>query len=181
MKPGGGKAKGSAYEREIAKKISLFLTEGKNPDTVWRSSNSGGKATVTKSMIGCGDLQSISEESKKFFSIFSLELKNYKELNLLDFQKENFILNKWWEQASTDAKRANKIPLLIIRISRKGDFVCWDNEAGDKIAEYFNVIIDSRERSYFDCSNIKIANKKYILSLFPVEYFFGRLILSKVT
>lgn len=129
MKKGGGKAKGSSFERFYAKKISLWITDGKRDDAVWRSSNSGGKATVTESDTQCGDLVPTRPEAQSFFDRFSLELKNYKAIDFLHFNKENFILYKWWEQASGDAKRSgDKHPLLIFRINRRGDFLVMNEK-----------------------------------------------------
>lgn len=178
MRKGGGKSKGSAFEREYAKKISLFLTNGKNPDTVWRSSNSGGKASVTNSKIQCGDLISVSQESKKFFDIFSLELKNYKSLDLLDFQKDTFLLKKWWEQAKNDAKRANKIPILIIRINRKGDWIVWEMDFASKINDYFNPLLQCGK---INCNFIEISSGNNTLYFHPIDYFFNRLDINRVT
>lgn len=129
MKPGGGKSKGSNYEREIAKKLSLWLTNGKRNDTIWRTSNSGGMATVTNSDTQCGDLHSVREESKAFFDVFSLELKNYKELDFFQLFKTGktpFIIETWWKQALNDATRANKEPILIIKINRKPELIIFD-------------------------------------------------------
>src|SRR4030067_1921593 len=131
MKAGGGKAKGSSYEREIAKKLSLWLTAGKRNDCIWRTSNSGGQATVTKSDTQCGDLHAVRPEAQKFFDTFSLELKNYKELDFFQFftgSKTEFIINKWWSQALGVATRANKEPLLIFKINRKTELLVYSND-----------------------------------------------------
>src|SRR4030042_4685553 len=96
-----GKAKGGAYEREISKKLSLWLTDGERNDTIWRTPGSGSWSTVNNSETSCGDLHSVREESKAFFDTFSLELKNYKELDFFQFftdSKTQFIITKWWEQ-----------------------------------------------------------------------------------
>ncbi len=46
MRKGSGKAKGSGFEREICVKLSEWWTRGERSDIFWRSSNSGGRATV---------------------------------------------------------------------------------------------------------------------------------------
>lgn len=140
MKLGSGKKKGSSYEREIAKKLSLWLTDDKRADCVWRTSNSGGTATVNKSDTQCGDLHAVRPEAQRFFEVFSLELKNYKQLDLLTFQSKNFLLKKWWAQAEIDAERANKIPLLIVRINRKGNWLIFSERVKNNlIGDYLDL------------------------------------------
>ncbi len=152
MKRGGGKSKGNSFEREYAKKISLFLTGGQRTDACWRTSNSGGRATVNKSDTHCGDLCATRPEAEKFFSTFSLELKNYKAIDFLHFNKEKFILYDWWKQASDDALRSNRHPLIIFRINRKGDFLCTSDD----------VLSDLTNKDILSCSDFSGMNKLMI-------------------
>ena len=161
MKSGGGKRKGSAYEREISKSLSLWLTDGKRVDCVWRTSGSGAMSTVNNSDTQCGDLHAVRPEAHKFFSIFSLELKNYKSLDIMSFQNKNFKLYEWWRQAENDANRANKIPLLIVRINRKGDWLIM--KASANLISTIDFKIDTDKTSY-----INIFNKEIDLNLFMV-------------
>lgn len=101
------KAKGSGFEREIAKKISLWLTNNQRDDTVWRSISSGSFATNKKkkgeiSKHSVGDLMSVSEESKLFFDIFNIECKNYKEVDLYHIFTDNCIIIEWYEKLYND-------------------------------------------------------------------------------
>lgn len=130
-----GKSSGNTYERTWAKKLSLLLTNGQRNDCVWRTSNSGGRATVTSSDTQCGDLHAVRPEATKFFDTFSLELKNYKPINLLHFNKENFQLYTWWKQASGDAERAKKIPLLIFNAKRQGEYFVLGANSYDKLSK----------------------------------------------
>ena len=152
-----GKRKGSSFEREYAKKISLWLSNNKNADSVWRSSGSGSKATITNSKIQCGDLISVSEESKEFFDKFSVELKNYKAFDLFSIINKNFLLIDWWNQCVNDAKRANKIPLLIFRINRKGDWV---------VLEKHNLAVDYSK-------SIEVTHSGNRVIIIPADSFFG--------
>lgn len=73
-------AKGGSFEREIAKKLSLWWSGGKSDDVFWRTSNSGGRATTRrkkgqKSYAGHGDLSYTHPDGKPFIDYFALELK----------------------------------------------------------------------------------------------------------
>ena len=42
----GGKAKGSAFEREVCKMLNVWLTGKEKPYVFWRSPSSGALATI---------------------------------------------------------------------------------------------------------------------------------------
>lgn len=182
MTKGKGKAKGSRFEREYAKKISLWLTNDKSSETVWRSSNSGGRATVNNSKKFSGDLVSLSEESKPFFDIFSIELKNYNKIDMLDFTKKNFLLYQWWDQASEDAKRSNKIPLLIYRIGRKGDWLVLTKEIFLLLVK-LEIIENASALTYLISNNGLIcfnAERKQDYIILPISFLFENFKLDKI-
>lgn len=75
-------SKGSAFEREIAKQLSLWWTQGPNPrsDVFWRTSQSGGRATSRakkgQSTVNAhGDLAAVDPIGQPFLDKFTLELK----------------------------------------------------------------------------------------------------------
>jgi len=49
MRKGGGKAKGASFERDICRRLSLWVSAGKQEDVFWRSAMSGGRSTVADS------------------------------------------------------------------------------------------------------------------------------------
>src|SRR5215467_5249762 len=88
MKSASGKAKGSAFEREISKLMSLWISHGTRDDIFWRSSLSGGRATVqfkkgreNRSQIG--DLSAIDPLGEWLISRFVTEIKSYKNLGIV--------------------------------------------------------------------------------------------------
>lgn len=175
-----GKIKGNAFEREYAKKISLWLTKDIRNDCIWRTSNSGGKATVTLSDTQCGDLHAVRPEAKKFFDVFSIELKSYKSLNLLDINSKNFVLASWWTQAQEDAKRANRIPLLIFRINRKGD---WWATSPTILKELVvdKELLTKDSLLYNNAIHISPVHYDGTITIRPVDVLFKGLILDKFT
>ncbi len=116
----GSKAKGSGFEREVAK----FLTGwcGGDPkvcDWVWRTPASGGKATIlTSNTTMTGDLIPLHPDAAFFFEVFSVECKTGYGTNgmeqLLKDVKNKKILS-FWEQATRDAELGNRYPLLIYK------------------------------------------------------------------
>ena len=115
------KNKGSAFERQVAKELSLWLTDGEREDTLWRSSQSGGRHTTLTykgrdASSQAGDLSSIDRESHDFIETFLVECKHYKNLELpsLFFGGKRGI-GQFYQKALKDAKEINKMPLLIAK------------------------------------------------------------------
>ena len=107
MKPGRGKAKGRSFENEVAK----LLTEWSG--VTWkRVPMSGGwhKDIIT------GDIF-CSAEYEKGSTIrvpISIEIKKQESFNIMHLFKETTgLVDSWWEQAITDAKKASKVPVVI--------------------------------------------------------------------
>lgn len=119
MKPGAGKIKGSSFERLIAKRLSLWLSSGARHDLLWRSAMSGGRATIQLSQgiinkTQTGDLTAIDKLAYEFTERFLVELKHYKDLDLITgFIKNKGILYKFWYDLVEHAYIYKKSPLLI--------------------------------------------------------------------
>lgn len=72
--------KGSSFEREISKQLSLWWTYGEREDVFWRSQASGARATQRKKQgkntFGqVGDITSTDPISQPFVDLFTIELK----------------------------------------------------------------------------------------------------------
>lgn len=116
---GAGKAKGSSFERTVARELSLWLSCGERDDLLWRSAMSGGRATLKMkkgelSSNQTGDLSGVSRLGHCFTDLYSVECKAYKNLQVQQilFGGTNGIL-QFWQQACKDAQ--NKQPLLIAK------------------------------------------------------------------
>lgn len=111
MRKGGGKSKGSGFEREIAKKIvKAYKKFGVKQRECWRSVLSGGH------IISAGDLV-MSDRLEQLFP-YAVECKFRKRIRW-----ENFLVGnpkteerKWIEQALEGAaKSRNLAPLLVLK------------------------------------------------------------------
>lgn len=105
-----GKAKGSAFERKIAKEIvKAFRAFGITQKDCWRSTLSGGHARAA------GDLE-LSERLAKLFP-FCLEMKHRKKIRFENlFMKKSTEENGWIRQTCAGAdKFPGSTPVLVMR------------------------------------------------------------------
>ena len=73
-------AKGSSYERDVCKQLSLWFSCGTRDDLFWRSSNSGGRATMRakrgkRTMQGHGDIAATDPMGAPLLELLTIELK----------------------------------------------------------------------------------------------------------
>jgi hypothetical protein len=116
MKAGSGKAKGSAFEREICTKLSLWVSDCKSIDLFWRSAMSGGRATVRKGAVRqAGDITAVAPEGHKLTDVFYIECKAYKKLSLDCLIKGKGELITFWNIAVKEAAKYQRIPCLIFK------------------------------------------------------------------
>ena len=121
MRTGGGKGKGSAFEREVCRRLSLWLSQGQRDDLLWRSAMSGGRATVQfrqgkMNLTQSGDVSAVGQGAFEFCERVFTECKYYRALQI----DRGIIcgtgsLVKFWEKAVEEAFKYNKQPLLIAK------------------------------------------------------------------
>lgn len=131
MRIGGGKTKGGAYERDICRLLSTWVSNNTNPNIFWRSAASGGKATVGKTkqeinIYESGDIAAISPEGYPYIERFFFELKHYNNLDIANF----FLgrpsqLARFWHIAKKEAIYYNKEPILIAKENYVPDIVVF--------------------------------------------------------
>lgn len=100
--------KGSRFERTVAKAWESW--------TGYKFSRTPGSGGWAKAKDAMGDLVCTDEKHSRRFP-FSIECKNYQEIKfehiLLGLRSCKIV--SFWEQATKDAKRSGKIPILIMR------------------------------------------------------------------
>lgn len=106
-------SKGAAFERELAKRFSLWWTQDTRDDVFWRSSNSGGRATVRrragkKTFGHCGDLAATDPIGQPFLNAVTVELKcGYTKCVFADaLDRADHLLQSEWEGFIEQARRA---------------------------------------------------------------------------
>jgi hypothetical protein len=140
-------AKGSEYERTISKKLSLWFSEGQRDDIFWRTSQSGGRATIRhragKSTANAdGDIAAVDESGKSFIRHYLVEIKRgyTKQLDILNFvdSKSDSILFKWTRKARHECHRAGRQTILIIiKRDRKEPFVIITKNHFNELVSHF--------------------------------------------
>jgi len=159
------KTKGNNFEREICKKLSLWLSYGKDDDLFWRTSSSGGRFTQrlkkglnTKNQAG--DITSTSPQSDFFSRKYLIECKCYKDINIWSLFNDMEIKNSvswWWNVNNSKAIEINKVLILIIRQNFKKDIMLTGNEFPDIIQPI----------AYFFVKKIKVYDFNSIIQSDP--------------
>lgn len=168
------KNKGGNFERNLAKELSLWLSNGEDDSWIWRTSSSGGRSTQRskkgKTTQGAaGDLTFTDERAAPFFDIFSVELKiGYNDTNpllIIDSGSKNHSFKVNLEQCIRDAELVNKQPLLIFKRDRMKACVCLQ-------VSYFNSLIDEFGNLSDKVEYIKIwdGDKEFII-LKSIDFF----------
>lgn len=124
MRKGGGKGKGSGFERKIAKALSLWITEGRDSTQLIRSVLSGGWTRGQKSEGGfrhVGDLAPNGPVGERFRRLFAVECKHRRDINLYGLwtcgETSGTILG-WWSKLIADSQVAEVSPMLIFCSNR---------------------------------------------------------------
>lgn len=111
-------AKGNDFEWDIAKKLSLWLTKGRDNTQLVRSVLSGGNDRLTNEAANhVGDLAPNGPEGLHFRKIFAVECKCYrKDPDFWHvFSSEKWIVAEWWNKLKIEARPHGLIPLLIMK------------------------------------------------------------------
>ena len=117
MKKGGGKRKGSGFEREIAKDLSLWITKDLRNDIFWRTHSSGSLGTVGGRRLEYGDIMAIDDLGKPLTDNYNIECRCGKCLDIrhLVHPTKNSSIIQLIEEGRTNAKLSNRKSLWIIK------------------------------------------------------------------
>lgn len=130
-----GAHKGSAFERHLCTTLSLWWTEGKRDDIFWRSSCSGGRATIRsrknkKTSNQYGDITAIDSIGQPLLDLCIVEAKRgYKDSNIAcmvdrprNIKQQTF--EAWIEQSVQAMENADSFAwLLIVKRDRRETMV----------------------------------------------------------
>jgi hypothetical protein len=131
MKPGGGKAKGSGFESQIAKKLSAAL-----PINFIRSPGSGARvggknmATIGAMMgeealkLFNADVVPVNENAEGYRFHYSIECKSYATTdNFTSLVSGSANIFKWFEESVVDSAKIGREPVLIFKWNHTPIFV----------------------------------------------------------
>lgn len=122
MKSGGGKAKGGEFERQICKKLSLWVSNNLHDDLFWRSAMSGGRATVRgkkgkETASGHGDITAVTPEGNLLTDYFVIECKSHKSLGFDLHVYGHGPLTEIWAKLRKECN--DKKPMLVLKENRR--------------------------------------------------------------
>jgi hypothetical protein len=139
-------AKGSQFERDICRQLSLWWTNGESDSVFWRTSNSGGRATVRsrkglKTKNHYGDIMAVDPIGEPFLNFFTVELKRgynrHSIADLLDQDKPLYL--QWIKKACKEVTEAgSKHWLLIVKRDRRETIVMMPLHAAETISNNNN-------------------------------------------
>lgn len=116
-----GRGKGQNFEREVARRLSLWWTDGERDDTLWRSSMSGGRATLQgkKGIVNhaqAGDISAIAGEGEALLKHIIVECKFYKNLVILQsLLQSSGRLVTFWEKHLDETLPTRREPFMVAR------------------------------------------------------------------
>ena len=173
----GNKAKkGSQFERDISRTLSLWWSDGKNDALCWRVLGSGGRSTIRakfnkETAGGYGDLTFTDVVMKPFFDLFLCELKrgytkDIDPLAIIDGKgKKNFLLNVY-NKAKMECDFAKRyFPLIIFERNRHKPCVMVDV----KFFHYVSLFAGSIPSILRE--EITIDVDDYLLKIITLEFF----------
>jgi hypothetical protein len=145
VKAGAGKRKGGSFERDCCRELSIWISHGEREDVFWRSSMSGGRATVAlkrdvRLQAQAGDISPITALGEYFLNHFFIECKSYKNLDVFSsIAKGAGRLQRFWHKAAEEAERYKKHPILVAHQNQMPTFCL----IGDSSIHVFGLTIDN--------------------------------------
>jgi hypothetical protein len=138
MRKGGGKSKGSSFERLICKELSLWMSHGTMEDVYWRSAMSGGRSTVAASKgkrlaAQAGDISCINPFGHPLTDQFIIECKAYADLRFAGILTATGTLCNFWKELNLEARKYDKLPMLIARQNQMPTVVCLNRKGLDTL------------------------------------------------
>lgn len=165
----GTKAKkGSQFERDISRWISRWWSDGERDDLVWRTSQSGGRATTRaksgrKTAGGYGDLTFTDSSIKPLFDTFLFELKRgyttkIDPLSFIDGKGSKNFLGDVYEKAWKECKYAEKkYPIIIFERNRRETCIMFNHKLMQLFEKFSGIF--SKKYMMFDTT----INRYYIM------------------
>lgn len=171
------KSKGSAFEREICKRLTIWLIGKDKPIQFWRSAASGGLATLnSKNITVTGDIQALTPEAMKIAKYISFEAKTgYKDATFDNFFKDNKsdILRSFWIQCVSSARKSDKFAVLIFRKKGCQVIIGIDENMFKKFSKYLKLMpkLEICYESKYELPKMVIFDFEKFLETIKPEYF----------
>lgn len=141
--------KGSKFERDICKRMSLWYSHDERDDIFWRTAGSGARATVRMkegkmTADSAGDICAIHPSGKRFTRLCIFELKRgysaknrsrgVSILTIVDklIKEKEPILLEWYKKLQKELKQhKRKFGFIIFQRDRKNPCIAMDSQVFD--------------------------------------------------
>lgn len=147
--------KGSAYEREVCKDLSLWWSYGQNPRVFARTRGSGSALKIGGSKWEGGDIGFVDPEGEPLIRVWNIEAKtgyakkskltsgriresNWCALDIIDSSLKEPTLLAMWLQCERDALITGREPVLIFRRYRRKSSIAITSTFYGALIETFN-------------------------------------------
>lgn len=176
-------AKGSQFERDICKQLSLWWTHGEDDNIFWRTPGSGGRATARhktgKNVKAAGDVSAVGIEGRELLKEVTIEIKRgYSKNTFADMVETSehanakaSVFEQFVKQAQEQAgKMGTDFWWLISKRDRRRTIITMPSGLYDQLE-------DELYRAYPACTIETIEGDLFIcpfdnfLSLISPEYF----------
>lgn len=166
-----GKGKGSTWERDVAKKLTKWLTGQEKPYVFWRAPSSGAMATLSiENREVSGDIIAIRPEGEFLIDKYSIEAKiGYPNSNFHKHLKgvKNDEIRLFWEQACGDAERADKLPMLIYK-KKQYNALIGVSVVPDKLKDVFSITISWGSKNHLPICHF-FDLEEFLITVSPEE------------
>lgn len=189
------KSKGSSYERKKIKHLSLWLSNGKRDDILYRTAGSGARATCRlkynqSTSNSCGDIGLLDPShkiGKRFINKVLIELKigytlkkiknkkkkqSKEHISITDLidssnsRKNDPLIIRWIKKANIEAKAHNReIPIIIYHRDRKEDCIVFKDKDWNTLKS------NNRIWTNHDGPICSVSYKKYKLVIVRLDDF----------
>lgn len=161
----GKSKKGTAWEREFSKRLSLWWTNEENDAVFWKTSISGGRATsrtnkgkATKNHYG--DICATDPIGQPLMDVFTMELKRGYNKNtiadLLDKRESSSeqVYEEWFHKLIETSKKAKTLSwALVVQRDRREPLIFLPSTI-------LTELLDHRKNAYLPINLLEIKNNK---------------------
>jgi len=172
-------AKGSSYERDLSKKLSLWISDGEDDSWCWRTASSGGRATIRaktnrKTSGAAGDIRATDPRAEWFFKLFSVEAKKgYASAtidSMIDSKQKVPMIVQFWEQACGSCNISDSLyPVVILAKDNRKELAIFDSSFVFTLTRLFGKLsfphFKYRSEEYYLC----ICTLKDLLAFMDVK------------
>lgn len=161
--------KGSSFEREIARLLSLWWSDNQRTDIFYRSHASGGRFTMRRksgqdTALQGGDITASDPIGEPLVREWSIEIKTgygkktdsgisrWDSLDALDSSQKVTVFEKMWNQCVRDADLTNRNPVLIFRRNGRKPCIAIRKEYELSLTNFFG----EAPHPYIEYNKIKI-------------------------